>query len=121
VPDEFLTVDYVAGLLKLNPQTVRNMVDRGQLRAVGIGSRRVRIRRSDLNRFIEAGDTGGPGSERAEAVDEGSVTAWATFGAAMADATATLDRADQVELVTVLERLADATQTLVDSLRAGEA
>ena len=42
------------------------------------------------------------------------MTAWATFGAAMADATATLESADRVELVGVLERLAQATQALVD-------
>ena len=57
----------------------------------------------------------------AEEVDEDSVTAWATFGAAMADATATLESADRVELVGVLERLAQATQALVDSLRADAA
>ena len=37
MPDEFLTVDDVAQLLKLNPQTVRNMIDRGELPAVRVG------------------------------------------------------------------------------------
>jgi hypothetical protein len=32
--DEFMTVDEVALLVKLNPQTVRNVVDRGGLPAV---------------------------------------------------------------------------------------
>jgi excisionase family DNA binding protein len=31
MPDEFLTVAEVASLLKLNQQTVRNMLDRGEL------------------------------------------------------------------------------------------
>ena len=77
----------------------------------------------DLDAFIAAGSTGRPDAESlpAEEVDEGSVTAWATFGAAMAEATATLESADRVELVGVLERLAQATQALVDSLRANAA
>ena len=38
----FLTVHEVADLLRLNQQTVRNMIDRGQLAAVRVGTRRVR-------------------------------------------------------------------------------
>jgi excisionase family DNA binding protein len=41
--------------------TVRNWIDRGELPAVRVGSRRVRIRRSDLDRFLEAGATAPPG------------------------------------------------------------
>ena len=44
------------------------------------------------------------------------MTAWATFGAAMAEATATLERADRTELLSVLDRLAQATRALADSL-----
>lgn len=51
--DEFLTVDEVASLLKVNPQTVRNTIDRGDLAAVRFG-RRVRVRRVDLDTFIGA-------------------------------------------------------------------
>ena len=54
-------------------------------------------------------------------VDEGSITAWATFGAAMAEATATLERADRTELLDVLGRLTQATQALVDSLTRNDA
>jgi excisionase family DNA binding protein len=46
--DEFLTVAEIAELLKVNPQTVRNWIDRGELPAVRVGARRVRVRRSDL-------------------------------------------------------------------------
>jgi excisionase family DNA binding protein len=62
---EFLTVAEVAQTLKLNQQTVRNWIDQGSLPALRIG-RRVRIRRSDFERLIEAGATQ-PGSSRAEA------------------------------------------------------
>jgi hypothetical protein len=44
----------------------------------------------------------------------------ATFGAAMAEAAATLEQTDHGELVEALERLAEATQALVDSIRAAE-
>ena len=56
--DSFLTVAEVAELLKLNQQTVRNWIDQGSLPALRVG-RRVRIRRSDLNRLLEEGYTAG--------------------------------------------------------------
>jgi excisionase family DNA binding protein len=54
--ETFLTVAEVAELLKLNQQTVRNWIDQGSLPAVRVG-RRVRIRRSDLERMFEQGST----------------------------------------------------------------
>ena len=54
--EEFLTVAEVAEMLKLNQQTVRNWIDQGSLPAVRVG-RRVRIRRSDLERVLERGYT----------------------------------------------------------------
>jgi excisionase family DNA binding protein len=54
--DSFLTVAEVAELLKLNQQTVRNWIDQGSLPALRVG-RRVRIRRSDLERVLQAGAT----------------------------------------------------------------
>lgn len=50
--DEFLTVAEIADRLKLNPQTVRNWIDRGELAAVRLGSRRVRVTENELQRFI---------------------------------------------------------------------
>jgi len=55
--DELLTIDEVAGLLKLNRQTLYNYVDRGELPALRVGKRRVRIRRSALEDFIAAGES----------------------------------------------------------------
>ena len=52
--ESFLTVAEVAELLRLNQQTVRNWIDAGSLPAVRVG-RRVRIKRSDLDRIVESG------------------------------------------------------------------
>jgi excisionase family DNA binding protein len=61
MPDSFLTVSEVADLLRLNPQTVRQWIDKGKLPAVRLGERQVRIRQSDLEQFIDAG-TNSPAS-----------------------------------------------------------
>jgi excisionase family DNA binding protein len=55
--DTFLTVAEVAELLRLNQQTVRNWIDAGSLPALRVG-RRVRIKRSDLDRILESGYRG---------------------------------------------------------------
>src|SRR2546423_15662874 len=49
--DSFLTVAEVAGILKVNQQTVRNWIDQGSLPALRVG-RRVRNRRSDFERLL---------------------------------------------------------------------
>lgn len=61
----YLTVAEVAELLKLNQQTVRNWIDQGSLPALRVG-RRVRIKRSDLERVLAAGYTARGGSPSAE-------------------------------------------------------
>jgi excisionase family DNA binding protein len=58
VPDELLTVKEVAELLKLNQQTIRNIIDRGELGHVRVGQRRVRVRQSQLDAFLAAGESG---------------------------------------------------------------
>jgi excisionase family DNA binding protein len=116
--DEFLTVDDVASLLKVDQQTVRNWIDRGELPGVRVGSRHVRVRQSDLEAFIDAGSTVAPITEPSTApLDEGSMTAWATRGARMAEATATLQDGDRVQLVAVLESLSQAARELAERLR----
>jgi excisionase family DNA binding protein len=52
--EDFMTVFEVAELLRVNPQTVRNWIDKGSLPAARVG-RRVRIRRSDLDRILDTG------------------------------------------------------------------
>jgi len=56
--DSFLTVAEVAEMLKLNQQTVRNWIDQGSLPALRVG-RRVRIKRSDLQKVLEEGYSSG--------------------------------------------------------------
>jgi len=60
--DSFLTVAEVAEMLKLNQQTVRNWIDQGSLPALRVG-RRVRIRRSELERLLQEGSTAHAGSD----------------------------------------------------------
>jgi excisionase family DNA binding protein len=56
-PESLLTVAEVAEWLKLNQQTIRNWIDAGSLPAVRVG-RSVRIKRSDLDRIVDAGYQG---------------------------------------------------------------
>src|SRR6478752_9765851 len=72
-PEEsFLTVAEVADMLKLNQQTVRNWIDQGSLPALRVG-RRVRIRRSDFERILAEGYTGGSGESGGPTGAGGSV------------------------------------------------
>ena len=64
--DSFLTVAEVAGMLKLNQQTVRNWIDQGSLPALRVG-RRVRIKRSDFERVLAQSYTAGAGPSRQDA------------------------------------------------------
>jgi hypothetical protein len=76
-----------------------------------------------LDAFLEAGSQPAASPEQVEpepAVDEGSITAWATFGAAMAEATAVLEGTDQAELVRALESPSEATRTLAEQLGAAD-
>lgn len=72
----FLTVAEVAGILRLNQQTVRNWIDAGKLPAVHVG-RRVRIKRSDFDRLISESYTGSsataPAGDYSEGIWEGDM------------------------------------------------
>ena len=61
--ESFLTVAEVADMLRLNQQTVRNWIEQGSLPALRVG-RRVRIKRSDLERVLEEGYSAGAPSAR---------------------------------------------------------
>jgi hypothetical protein len=92
----------------------------------------VRIRQEDLDAFLEAGEVeaNNPPADAndgnanvaapspVENANGTDVTAWATFTAALADATAVLEKADKEELVPALESLADASRNLASALKA---
>jgi excisionase family DNA binding protein len=73
--DSFLTVAEVADLLKLNQQTVRNWIDQGSLPAVRVG-RRVRIKRSDLERVLDEGYSSGGSSGGQQAAGPSADDFW---------------------------------------------
>lgn len=53
-PDQrFFTTDEVASLLQVDPESVRRYVRRGDLRAVKLGGKFIRIDKVDLDKFIE--------------------------------------------------------------------
>jgi excisionase family DNA binding protein len=67
--ESFLTVAEVAGMLKLNQQTVRNWIDQGSLPALRVG-RRVRIKRSDFERVLEQSYTAGGGQDAGPSAED---------------------------------------------------
>ncbi len=102
--DPFLTVDEVVAILRLNPQTVRNTIDRGELAAVRVGPRRVRIRRSALDQFIaESAAMMGPSVQDARAEFEAALQA-------------VRSAAGDAEMVPALKRLAKASSKLAAAL-----
>jgi excisionase family DNA binding protein len=96
-------VNEVADLLKLNQQTIRNMIDRGELGHVRVGQRRVRVRQSQLDAFLAAGESGPnpPEANPWQAVKEASSAVVAAVKAQDRDA---LDRA--------ISTLADAARDI---------
>jgi excisionase family DNA binding protein len=56
--DELLTIDEVAAELKLHPDTIRRYIREGKLKQTRVGGTAIRIRRSELDRFISEGEEG---------------------------------------------------------------
>jgi hypothetical protein len=87
---------------------VRNWLDRGELAAVRIGSRRVRIRQSDLDRFIAAGSTREPAEKESELR--------AALDARLKVAQQVLRGGDDSELWAALRSLANAASRLARAI-----
>lgn len=103
--EEFLTVDEIATMLELNPQTVRSMIDRGELPAIRVGSRRVRVLRSDLDAFLEERKRLTKRSARRVGFDD-----------AVASATKMLRSHDQPHSAEALRRLSRAALALAKEI-----
>lgn len=117
--ETFLTVKEVAGLLKVNQQTVRNWIDRGSLRVVRVGTRRVRIRESDLRRFLAESSVEGVRSLDATRRDESKESAReAGVATSLADAFRAAAEAGRPELSVALRALASAANDLADELES---
>ena len=112
--DEYLTVMEIAELLRINPQTVRNWIDRGALPAVRVGARRVRVRRVDLDDFLAAGSTVSDQGQPAPEHDDEA--ARVMLAGALSHARAALDAEDEAGLVAALRELAAAADRLAGAL-----
>ena len=117
--DAFLTVNEIAERLKVNQQTVRNWIDRGELAAVRVGTRRVRVRQSDLDAFLAAGATAIP--ERGDDETGGATGAPETdmrdqFLGALTEILRTAANEDSRDMASTLRELAAAAEALADAL-----
>jgi len=52
--EKLLTVDEVAEILRVSPSTVYRRIQAGELPAIKLGHRQVRIKQEDLDAYIEA-------------------------------------------------------------------
>lgn len=53
MPDDFLTVNEVADLLKVSDKTVRRLATRGELPSFRVGAQ-LRFRRADIEAWVDA-------------------------------------------------------------------
>jgi len=105
--EELLTVEDVTKWLKVNPQTVRNWVDRGALGALHVGPRRVRIRQSEVDRFLAAGET-----HAAATWGDGVPGEPDALAAALTDALRATRAEDSSDLASALRTLASVAERL---------
>jgi excisionase family DNA binding protein len=92
----------VAELLKLNQQTIRNMIDRGEMGHVRVGQRRVRVP-AQLNAFLAAGESG---AQLAEA------NPWQAVSEASSAVVAAVKAQDRDALDGAISTLADAARNI---------
>jgi excisionase family DNA binding protein len=114
--DEYLTVAEIATLLKVNPESVRNWINRSELRAVRVGRRRVRVRREDPDRFLSEGPEA---RAKSEVPQEGSIARRASeaLSKPLEDVRTALGGDDAARLADAVDALADAATALARALR----
>jgi excisionase family DNA binding protein len=118
MPERLLTVDEIAELLRLNPQTVRNMIDRRELGAVRLGQRRVRVRESELERFLAAGEM--PADRGDQPDREPGAVARDQFISALSEILRRARTQDPAELASALREVAAAAEALADTLQPSD-
>jgi excisionase family DNA binding protein len=89
--------------VKLNQQTVRNMIDRGELGHVRVGQRRVRVRQSQLDAFLAAGESDPQPPE---------ANPWKAVSAAATAVTAAVREQNREGLGRAIASLAEAAQQI---------
>ena len=62
--EELLTIEKVADRLQLHPDTIRRYIRERKLPGVRISATVVRVKKSDLDKFIEERSTDKPDSEQ---------------------------------------------------------
>lgn len=102
----------------MNQQTIRNIIDRGELPAVRVGQRRVRVRQSDLDAYLAAGATMAADDTDAVAAKHPSADLWARLGSAMATSTAAITDQDIGALTASLRAMAASASSLAGALDA---
>ena len=117
VPDEFMTVYEVAELLKLNQQTVRNWIDRGELRAIRVGPRRIRVLRSDLDAFIAGSTTAGPSRHEAEVTQVEEVNTAEELARLRLQLDSAAAEEDPARLAQALTEIAESARGLADRMK----
>ena len=55
--DELLTIEHVADILKVHPDTIRRYIRQKKLKAVRLSATNLRVRKSELERFIKERET----------------------------------------------------------------
>lgn len=63
MPDDFLTVNEVAELLKVSDKTVRRLATRGELPSFRVGAQ-LRFRRADIDAWVDAQQAPGARSRK---------------------------------------------------------
>lgn len=100
-------VQQAAERFKVDQQTVRNWIDRGELPAVRVGARRMRIRESDFDAFVTAGEVRAVSGSGPDYVQE-----WQAVRDAIKLASAAARVRDTAELRRALADLSDAAAAL---------
>jgi excisionase family DNA binding protein len=95
---------------------LKNWIDRRELSAARLGSRRVRVKRSDLDRFIEESSSIVPHAARPPADPRVGGDLREQFASALEASSFAVGEGDDEKLVAALSALSEAAKQLADAL-----